>query len=210
MTDNCDISLCNIDFKEISYEETQNDKYHTYTSASHGMIYSKTDKKIFNDINVHANILMQMRSCGNLGFGGGIIDDNETPIFALNREMREEFHIDPTMCLFLHPEDHVCSHVNETKKFICHFYAREIGEDVFYQIERNTFLAEEFGKETFGTLRVPLFIDGAMRGLPLFLSNNFSGNAQQQLVLTLVRRNIIPRELLAKALDLFKNRSIDF
>lgn len=53
--------------------------------------------------------------------------------------------------------------------------------------------------QTMGILRVPLFtLTDGRRGLPNFLTNQFAGNAREQLRLALIKGNILS----AHALDL--------
>ena len=55
--------------------------------------------------------------------------------------------------------------------------------------------------QTAGTIRVPLYIltDG-VKGLPMFLTNKFAGHAREQLVTSIRDHQIIPQELMDKAL----------
>ena len=49
--------------------------------------------------------------------------------------------------------------------------------------------------QTFGVIRVPLFImQDKERGFPVFLANKFAGNARDQLLITLRERNITSEE----------------
>ena len=49
-------------------------------------------------------------------------------------------------------------------------------------MEKDALNAEEYGSETLGITRVPLFTMSEGRGFPAFLKNNFVGNSKQQLV----------------------------
>ena len=43
--------------------------------------------------------------------------------------------------------DHVISHVNSKKKLVTHFFAKEVSNESYSQIERDTLKAAEWGVE---------------------------------------------------------------
>ena len=53
-----------------------------------------------------------------------------------------------------------------------------------------------------GIVRPPIFMMGdGFRGLPAFLSNNYAGNARQELLIGLEHFNILTRAEITKAVD---------
>ena len=90
---------------------------------------------------------MQVRCDGNFGFGGGLLDkDNENTVDALNRELEEEFNLDLSKCSIVQ-DDHIVSHINHRKKFVTHFYAKEVDAKLYEDIEKKTMEAKEWGIE---------------------------------------------------------------
>lgn len=181
------------DFKSIPFSSSIQDYKH-YMHCAHGMLYSLSDQVVWRKFKKYANILMQMRNDGNLGFGGGLLDGKEEMMDCLNRELKEEFGMKENLCKF-QESDHIMSSVNDKKKMVCHFYAKEVDNGVYEEIEKGVIAAKDWGTETMGIMRVPLFIlDDGMRGFPVFLANQFAGFAKEQLLETLKQRHIIPAE----------------
>ena|SRR6218665_1185344 len=90
---------------------------------------------------------MQMRFDGNLGFAGGLLDHgSESAVEGLNRELEEEIDLDLKKYP-LSQDDHICTHVNDKKKLVMHFYAKEITKAEFLEVERNALGAKEWGVE---------------------------------------------------------------
>jgi len=92
------------------------------------------------------------------------------------------------------PRDEICAHL-VTGRFqgsdLClHFFVKEISEESFLRVEKNIFGAEEYGYETLGITRVPLFTMSQGRGFSSFLKNNFVGNSKEQLLKGLEHANI--------------------
>ncbi|CAH1400209.1 unnamed protein product [Nezara viridula] len=81
---------------EIAKEDLNNEKYKTSLHASHCMIFSFNNGKVIleDEYYAKANVLMQMRFDGHLGFPGGLVDEGETPEEAVTREMEEEMAMD--------------------------------------------------------------------------------------------------------------------
>ena len=91
---------------------------------------------------------MQMRSDGNIGFGGGILDNGlaEGIINCLNREYKEEFNLDLEKCAFTQ-SDHIVTYVNHKKKLVAHMFAHEIEKKLFLDIEKSAPNAKDWGLE---------------------------------------------------------------
>ncbi|XP_015924543.1 U8 snoRNA-decapping enzyme isoform X2 [Parasteatoda tepidariorum] len=134
-------------------------------------------------------VMMQMRFDGTLGFHGGIIDEGTDILTGLNRELKEEINLKSTF--HVTHEDHMFTHVANSKKFCYHFYAKEVSKEEFQSIEYDTLCADEYGIETFGLVRVPMFVmHDHIRGLPTFLKNQFAGCAKIQLLNFLVLKEL--------------------
>merc|ERR1719422_2975904 len=150
--------------------------------AAHGMIFTRKNKLMWNLYDMKGVVMMQMRFDGVLGFPGGLVDEGEKPLDGVNREMKEEIGLDLQKYSFK-DSDCILVQLNEKKKLVLHFYLMEVSFEDFVEMERNIINAEEYGIETMGTLRVPLYTMGdGYRGLPAYLSNQFAGNAKYQLV----------------------------
>ncbi|XP_014272748.1 U8 snoRNA-decapping enzyme isoform X2 [Halyomorpha halys] len=187
---------------EIAKEDLNNDKYKTSLHASHCMVYSINDGKVIleDEYYAKANILMQMRFDGHLGFPGGLVDDGETPEEAVTREMEEEMAMDRQK-LKIDPKDHVVSHYCEEKDLVLHFFAKEVSLSLFTDIEKMCLKSHDYGSEVMGVMRIPLYtmIDG-YRGFPAFLNNCFIGNSKEQLIYTLILKGIMTKEEIDKSL----------
>lgn len=175
--------------------------YIDYKQAAHCVIYSLSNKKILNKHPARANVLMTMRFDGTLGFPGGLINKGENIIDGLNRELREEINLD-TDSFCIHKENHLISLVNHSNKICFHFFYIYVSPDEFHDVEKQILYAEEYGDETLGLLRVPLYTYKINRGFPSFLQNNFIENAKYQLLYFLGKRQIFSVEELSNALKI--------
>ncbi|KAG8227543.1 hypothetical protein J437_LFUL008415 [Ladona fulva] len=140
-------------------EDIGSEKYKNYTHASHCMLYAKNNDKAFGIYKRRATILMHLRFDGMIGFPGGLVDDGENFLDAVNRELREEIHLD-TSKYPIEEEHHIISHEEPNTQLCLHFYAREIEPEDLHNIEKNCLNANEFGEEVMGTFRVPLYTMG--------------------------------------------------
>lgn len=190
-------------YTEIAKEDFNNEKFKTSLHASHCMIYAINHGKIVleDEYSAKANILMQMRFDGHLGFPGGLVDDGETPEEAVTREMEEEMAMDRRK-LKISAEDHVISHYCEEKDLVLHLFAKEVSLSLFIDIEKTCLKSHDYGSEVMGIMRVPLYtmIDG-YRGFPAFLRNCFIGNCKEQLIYTLILKGIMTTEEINKSLE---------
>ncbi|RUS75034.1 hypothetical protein EGW08_017215 [Elysia chlorotica] len=172
--------------------------------ASHGMIFFRKQNKLWDIYEQKGFAMMQMRFDGTLGFPGGLMDEGETPLQCLNRELREEIGFDPTKHAFSDNE-HIASYLHEGKNLVLHFYVKEVSAEEYFALETNTLHAHEYGIETLGIIRVPLFTMGdGLRGFPAFLTNNFAGNARSQLITGLVAAKLFTQEDMTKAIEAYK------
>lgn len=176
-------------------------KYCGSTHAGHCLIFSRTEEKIFGIYTARAVILMQLRFDGYIGFPGGLINDGEDILYGLNRELFEEMNLD----VLKHPvkEDHyVITHWCPSKKLFLHFYALEVSIDELKVIEKEAIKAHDYGTETLGTFRLPLYTMGdGYRGFPAFLAHSYAGNARDQLLYTLQHLSIMTSEEIAKVVE---------
>ncbi|KAJ4439640.1 hypothetical protein ANN_07768 [Periplaneta americana] len=184
----------------IAKEDLDQPQYCGSTHAGHCMIYSRTNERIFGIYSARAVILMQMRFDGLIGFPGGLIDEGEDVLPGLNRELVEEMNVD-VVKYPVKEENYGVTHWCPSKKLLLHFYALELPIDVLKVIEEEAVKAHDFGTETLGTFRVPLYTMGDdYRGFPAFLANSFAGNARDQLLYTLRHLSIMNNEEIDKAL----------
>ncbi|KAL8621360.1 hypothetical protein ACOMHN_053381 [Nucella lapillus] len=181
------------DYIYPSYEEAKS-LGSDYMHACHGMLFAKSQKILWEQLPVQACVLMQMRYDGVLGFPGGLVDKGEDPVHGLNREMEEEIGLETGKHGFT-VEDHVETAVHQRKKLVLHFFAKEITEDDVCLLERRHLSAAEYGIESLGLIRVPLYTmaDG-LRGFPAFLANQFIGNARRQLLVGLSHCRVLTAE----------------
>ncbi|XP_071082217.1 U8 snoRNA-decapping enzyme-like [Haliotis cracherodii] len=186
-------------FQPIEYSEAKS-KHPSFTHASHGMIFARDDRVLWDLYKARGAVLMQMRFDGVIGFPGGLVEKGEHPVCGLNREMQEEISLDLTSHRFT-DHDHVVSFLNEDKSLVLHFYKKEVSMEEFKALEIKNLQAPEYGIETFGIIRPPLFTMGdGIRGLPAFLANHFAGNAREELVMALSLSNLLSQEELQVAL----------
>jgi len=163
------------------------------------MFYARTNAKLWKEYPQRALVNMQMRFDGKLGFPGGLIDDGEDVVAALNREIKEEMGEGlPTV----RQQDWICTHHNIQNKIILHFFCKEVSEEEFLVLEGNANKAVEFGVEVLGVVRVPLYtMERRNNGFPQFLANNFCGNSMFQLLLGLYKTEIFSLEEIKSALS---------
>ncbi|XP_041350464.1 U8 snoRNA-decapping enzyme-like [Gigantopelta aegis] len=187
------------DFETITFVEAKT-KYSSFMHASHGMIFAKDDRILWKLYKAKAAVLMQLRFDGVFGFPGGLVEPGEDPVDGLNREMEEEIGLDLKKHSFL-DSDHIASFVNSEKSLVLHFFLKEVTLEDFCVLEMNNLRAPEYGTETYGVVRVPLFTMGdGVRGFPAFLANHFAGNAREELLMALKHCNILTVQEIQTAL----------
>ncbi|XP_035825269.1 U8 snoRNA-decapping enzyme-like [Aplysia californica] len=189
------------DYKTLTEEEIASKKYSSLRHAAHGMIFARKNKLLWDLYDMLGLVMMQMRFDGVLGFPGGLVDEGETPVEAVNREMKEEICLDLDKYSF--SEDHCISiQLNEKKGLVLYFYQMEVSCEDFVAMEHNIINAPDFGVETLGVLRVPLYTMGdGRRGFPAFLDNQFAGNAKYQLIHGLKTAKLLSDEQISKAVN---------
>ncbi|GFU32040.1 u8 snoRNA-decapping enzyme [Nephila pilipes] len=142
---------------------------------------------------------MQMRFDGHLGFHGGLVSEKDITI-GLNRELKEEINLDEKF--FVTDEDYLFSHVETSNKLCLHFYGKKVTKEEFEAIEKDVFTAKDFGKETMGLIRVPMFtMDDGYHGLPAFLNNCFVGDSKNQLLNFILITNLMSPEEMNMVLE---------
>ncbi|KDR21084.1 U8 snoRNA-decapping enzyme [Zootermopsis nevadensis] len=98
-------------------------------------------------------------------------------------------------------EHYVVSHWCPSKNLLLHFYALEVSVDDIKAIEEEAVKARDYGIETLGTVRLPLYTMGdGYRGFPAFLANSFVSVSREQLLYTLEYKSIMSIEEISKAL----------
>ncbi|XP_013782806.1 U8 snoRNA-decapping enzyme-like isoform X2 [Limulus polyphemus] len=185
--------------RKISMEESLRiDR--SFRHAAHCFICAPLNKLVLGKYPSHASVLMQLRFDGLLGFPGGIIEREEDIVCGLNRELQEEINLDLGRFM-VREADHLISHVNHRHKFVFHFYSLPVTFEEFRAIEKQNLEATDYGNETLGILRVPLYtMKDGYHGLAAFLNQQFVGNAKDQLLYGLAKLKILTPEELSEAI----------
>lgn len=197
-------------FSSISYkaEEIEGRR------AAHCMFWSKTQSTAIGNTPMKALIMMQVRFDGLLGFPGGLVDEGESVEQGLNRELEEEINLNLDE-VKITKSDLISIQrptVNdEDPNLVCYFYAKELTEAQFKDIERRQLDAVEWGKECFGIIRVPLFRlknhnpifekDYPSKGFGWYLSNSFVSIARSQMLESIIKLEIMTEEEVKEALE---------
>jgi len=196
--------IVNPDYELVEYDESLS--YEGYRHAAHCIVYAIWKSKALETYDTKAAVQMQIRSDGYIGFPGGMINEGESCIDGLNRELEEELNLDLSKYRVTDSE-RVFSHLCKKKKLVLHFYAKEVPLQSFRDIEIKALDAQDFNQEVFGNCRVPLFtMEDGYNGLPAYLNNNFIGNAKHQLLLTLAKKNILQEDEIHKAMKTANDR----
>lgn len=194
------------DYRTLTQEEITSCKFSSLQHAAHGMIFAKKSKLLWDLYDMKGLVMMQMRFDGVLGFPGGLVDEGETPVEGVNREMKEEIGLDLNKYSFNNTHC-VCVQVNEKKNLVLHFYMLEVSCEDFVELEKNTLNAGDYGLETMGTVRVPLFTMGdGKRGFPAFIANQFAGNAKFQLLHCLKLSKLLTEEDINASVNIMKQK----
>ena len=164
-------------------------KEKVYRAAAHAMFFARTDEKLWDKHPYKALVNMHLRFDGRLGFPGGLLDEEENIETALNREISEEMGEGNPV---ISEKDWMSSHYFSKEKLLMHFYCKEVDRTEFLEIEKRGLGANEYGIEILGLLRVPLYTRPRNNGgLPMFLKNNFAGNARENLLNSLIRKEVL-------------------
>ncbi|XP_060586532.1 U8 snoRNA-decapping enzyme-like [Ruditapes philippinarum] len=169
------------------------------------MIFARDERMRWNQQSTKAAVIMQMRFDGRFGFPGGHINNGEKTIVGLNRELKEELGLDISEFGFKET-DYAVTYLHKVKKFVLHFFVKEVTLENLKTIESNCIHAQEFGVEALGCLRPPLYsLKDSFRGLPAFLCNQFAGNAKEELLFGLQHSYIIEEEIIEKNVMISNN-----
>ncbi|KAF8766689.1 U8 snoRNA-decapping enzyme-like isoform X2 [Argiope bruennichi] len=184
-------------FELISFEKSFELSEHRH--AAHCCIYSPYSTPVLNNYVSSALVSMQMRFDGKIGFHGGLVHEKNITE-GLNRELAEEINLNEKF--YITDKDYLFTHVDILNKLCLHFYGKEVSIEDFKTIEKEALDAEDFGLETMGVFRVPMFTmrDG-YRGLPAFLNNNFIGEAKNQLLNFILHRKLMTPEEVKTVLE---------
>jgi U8 snoRNA-decapping enzyme len=96
---------------------------------------------------------MQMRFDGRFGFPGGHINNEESTIVGLNRELKEELGLDINEFGFKET-DYAVTYLHKIKKFVLHFFVKEVTLENLKTIESNCIHAHEFGVEVWSFFNI--------------------------------------------------------
>jgi 8-oxo-dGTP pyrophosphatase MutT (NUDIX family) len=154
---------------------------------------------------------MIVRWDGMLGFAGGVVEAEEASDAkegaaaaraaaekALRRELREELGVTDAG-----PLEHVCTHLTAANGSRSHFFAREVDEEKFIELESGVRRGMHFGCEVMGAFRAPLFPSQ----LESFFRSNFPPGCLAQLLIFLSKNNLIPSRDLEAAVQVRKRLS---
>ncbi|CAG0923659.1 unnamed protein product [Notodromas monacha] len=146
-----------------------------------------------------ALVLMQLRFDGRFGFPGGIVEPGEDVVVGLQRELKEESNLDDTR-FKLEAKDWLGARLENKggcrQPVVLHFFALEVTRSEFRDILKAALQIDD--DEVCGHVKVPLY---TMRedshdnyGFPLFLKNQFAGQARDQLLEALVKLGVMTQD----------------
>jgi U8 snoRNA-decapping enzyme len=197
---------------QVDYASAVKDEYIQY--AAHTLVYAKSERKVLQTIKdqkiyERAKVLVHMRFDGMLGFPGGLIEGDEDPVEAANREMREEIHLNSSHAVTI--DDHIVSNIrapsmgkNFDRPLVQHFFALPVTMQEFEEIQRNAVRQDE-NDEVLGNFHVPLYtLQDGYRGLPAFLDNKFAGSAALQFLKALEKLLLLTRNEITTAVKATK------
>ena len=187
----------NIQYESVEKNFIPDEK--VYRTAAHAMFFARTSDKLWDKHPYKALVNMHLRFDGRLGFPGGLLDAEENIETALNREISEEMgEGNPVIT----EKEWMSSQYSAKEKLIMHFYCKEVEKTEFLKIEKRGLSAPEYGVEILGLLRVPLYTRSRNKGgFPMFLKNNFAGNAMENLLNSLMRKEVLTSEEVNAALS---------
>lgn len=186
----------NIKYESVEKNFIPDDK--AYRTAAHAMFFARTSDMLWDRHPYKALVNMHVRFDGRLGFPGGLLDAEENIETALNREISEEMgEGNPVIT----EKEWMSTQYSAKDKLVMHFYCKEVDKTEFLKIEKRGLGAAEYGVEILGLLRVPLYTRQRNKGgLPMFLKNNFAGNAKENLLNSLMRKEVLNSEEVNAAL----------
>lgn len=158
------------------------------------LIYSKKGQPFSNYSGIPEEIevmdipvvLMLLRTDGALGFVGGKVEEGETLVGALCREVKEEIGYD----LELTRIEPIITH--QTSEANIHAFGYEIeGLSQLREIQAEALKAEHFPAETGGCIMVKIINFGEGLGYHEFLKNNFCATARIELETLVQEKNLL-------------------
>lgn len=122
-------------------------------------------------------VLMVQRWDGCKGFIGGNVDEGETLLTALSRELKEEanFVLSEDEFLSLIP---VCSHKTENK--VTHLFTVEISYVRMKELIANSVKAEHFMSEIVGLLAIPFVNYPHQKSFDNFIKDQFAATVKEE------------------------------
>merc|ERR1711962_1279431 len=99
---------------------------------------------------------MHMRHDGSIGVPGGLINKGEDVIDELTRKLAEGINWKPEYHK-ISMDNYYSTHIEKRTKVVLNFFIIKISMENFIELEKGSLSSKEFGKEVFGSLRVPLY-----------------------------------------------------
>jgi U8 snoRNA-decapping enzyme len=90
---------------------------------------------------------MQMRFDGHLGFPGGLVDAEEDPTLAVNRELSEELYSSRESLFSVEDSDLLAVHHSADKDLLLYFYVKELPLESVVELEKRSVEAPDYGQE---------------------------------------------------------------
>jgi len=203
---------------KITWEEAEETT--DVVRAAHCAFWCKPETKTLRDTPIKALLMMQLRFDGLLGFPGGLIDAGENILEGLNRELREEMALDNEK-FPVGKHNWVSAHLRQTqqpdgsfkKTQVCHFFAKNLSKEDFYEIEKKQLDADHWGYENFGLIRAPVleFTAGSVaekypgRGFAWFLTHSFISCAREQMTEMIISEGILTKDEITRYFEMSRN-----
>jgi U8 snoRNA-decapping enzyme len=131
-------------------------------------------------------VLMQLRWDGKIGFPGGKVDEGETKIQALVRELEEEIDLDISYFAGTRLE-HLVSYYNADEDIDIHCYSFEVTEKEMSRILLCAQQTTSHKAEVGGVFAIQIADYGDKGGFKEFRKNNFKASAGLELDMLIKR-----------------------
>ncbi|XP_050996337.1 U8 snoRNA-decapping enzyme-like [Acomys russatus] len=162
------------------------------------MLYAPNPEVLFDRIPLRYAVLMYMRFDGRLGFPGGFVNGHSSSLEdGLSKELLNKLG-DGASTFTMAPTDYRTSLADAKSEVVAHFYTKCLTLEQLQAVEARAPLANDYGLEVLGLVRVPLYsLHDGVGGLPAFLENSFIGVAREQLLEALQDLGILAPEIVS-------------